>query len=158
MLTGIDWAADSPHGLPGAGAGVDDGSPAGTRNPESVGVVTPGGDGLLAAVDQVVGDPAAVQDLAQVGPAQPQRLALNAVVLWNTRYTDAAHHHEGHPVGDDDVARLSPMGDVHINMLGRYAFTTRADAGLRPLRKFTGLGAVSAEQSAAAGASRRGLR
>jgi TnpA family transposase len=64
-------------------------------------------------------------------------LVLNAVVLWNTRYTDAAVtalRAEGHPVRDDDVARLSPLGDAHINMLGRYAFTARADAGLRPLR------------------------
>jgi hypothetical protein len=62
---------------------------------------------------------------------------LNAVVLWNTCYTDAAVtalRAEGHPVHDDDVARLSPLGDAHINMLGRYAFTAHADAVLRPLR------------------------
>lgn len=64
-------------------------------------------------------------------------LVLNAVVLWNTRYTDAAVavlRAEGHPVRDEDVARLSPLGDAHINMLGRYAFTARADSALRPLR------------------------
>lgn len=64
-------------------------------------------------------------------------LVLNAVVLWNTRYTDAAVtalRAEGRPVGDGDVARLSPLGDAHINMLGRYAFPARADAALRPLR------------------------
>src|SRR4051794_40462301 len=63
-------------------------------------------------------------------------LVLNAVVLWNTRYTDAAVsalRAEGHPVRDEDVARLSPLGDAHINMLGRYAFAARADTGLRPL-------------------------
>jgi Tn3 transposase DDE domain len=63
-------------------------------------------------------------------------LVLNAVVLWNTRYTDAAVtalRAEGHPVRDDDVARLSPLGDTHINMLGRYVFAARADVGLRPL-------------------------
>jgi len=35
---------------------------------------------------------------------------------------------------DEDVARLSPLGHAHLNCLGRYAFTTRAVAGLRPLR------------------------
>jgi TnpA family transposase len=52
-------------------------------------------------------------------------LVLNAVVLWNTRYIDAAVAQlsaDGHPVRDKDVARLSPLGPVHINMLGRYTF------------------------------------
>jgi hypothetical protein len=30
---------------------------------------------------------------------------------------------EGFNVRDEDVARLSPLGHEHINMLGRYAFT-----------------------------------
>jgi hypothetical protein len=33
------------------------------------------------------------------------------------------------------MARLSPLGDAHIDMLGRYAFTTPAPDGLRPLRE-----------------------
>jgi hypothetical protein len=40
-------------------------------------------------------------------------------------------------VRDDDVARLSPLGHEHINMLGRYAFTLPeqvARGELRPLR------------------------
>ncbi|WP_026554682.1 Tn3 family transposase [Arthrobacter sp. 35W] len=64
-------------------------------------------------------------------------LVLNAVVLWNTRYTDAAVtalREAGHQVRDTDIARLSPLGDQHINMLGRYAFTTTTPTGLRPLR------------------------
>lgn len=64
-------------------------------------------------------------------------LVLNAVVLWNTRYTDAvidALRAAGNRVDDADVARLSPLGDQHINMLGRYAFTTSSPSGLRPLR------------------------
>ena len=43
----------------------------------------------------------------------------------------------GHDVRDEDVARLSPLGFDHINMLGRYAFTlpeTVARGELRPLR------------------------
>ena len=38
---------------------------------------------------------------------------------------------------DEDVARLSPLGSQHINMLGRYAFTIPdmvARGELRPLR------------------------
>jgi len=64
-------------------------------------------------------------------------LVLNAVVLWNTRYTDAAVtslRSQEHDVADQDAARLSPLADAHINMLGRYAFTTSSGTGLRPLR------------------------
>ena len=40
-------------------------------------------------------------------------------------------------VRDEDVARLSPLGFEHINMLGRYAFVLPdavARGDLRPLR------------------------
>lgn len=63
-------------------------------------------------------------------------LVLNAVVLWNTRYMDAAVatlRASGYPVLDEDVARLSPLADKHINVLGHYSFT-RPATGLRPLR------------------------
>ena len=67
-------------------------------------------------------------------------LVVNVIVLWNTIYTDAALaqlRREGHAIMDDDVARLSPFGHDHINMLGRYSFAvpdavTRGE--LRPLR------------------------
>jgi TnpA family transposase len=64
-------------------------------------------------------------------------LVLNAVVLWNTRYTDAALtalRAQGYPVADADAARLSPLVDAHLNVHGRYAFTPPAGEGLRPLR------------------------
>ncbi|WSJ62162.1 transposase [Streptomyces sp. NBC_01310] len=67
-------------------------------------------------------------------------LVLNAVVLWNTRYLDAAVARlraEGHDIKDEDVARLSPLKDRHINFLGRYLFNIKASApgqGLRPFR------------------------
>jgi len=64
-------------------------------------------------------------------------LVLNAVVLWNTRYADAAVAQlrgQGQQASDEDAARLSPLADAHINMLGRYAFTPPSAAGLRPLR------------------------
>ena len=44
---------------------------------------------------------------------------------------------EGFDVRPDDVARLSPLGFDHINMLGRYAFILPdqiARRELRPLR------------------------
>ncbi len=44
---------------------------------------------------------------------------------------------EGFYVRAEDVARLSPLGLDHINMLGRYAFIlpdTIARGELRPLR------------------------
>ena len=64
-------------------------------------------------------------------------LVLNAVVLWNTRYTDAALAQlraQGYPVLDADAARLSPLGDTHLNVHGRYTFTPPTGEGLRPLR------------------------
>ena len=53
-------------------------------------------------------------------------LVLNALILWNTRYMDAAINHlrsKGVEVKEEDVARLSPLGDSHINVQGRYPFT-----------------------------------
>lgn len=67
-------------------------------------------------------------------------LVLNAAVLWNTRYLDAAVARlraEGHDVKDKDVARRSPLKDRHINFLGRYLFNIKASGsgqGLRPFR------------------------
>ena len=67
-------------------------------------------------------------------------LVVNVVVLWNTIYMDAVLtqlRKEGYPVLDDDVARLSPFGHEHINMLGRYSFAIHdsvARGELRPLR------------------------
>ena len=63
-------------------------------------------------------------------------LALNAVVLFNTLYIDAAVKHlaaSDFPVTDDLVARLSPLQYDHINFLGRYAFTRHPAPGTRPL-------------------------
>jgi len=56
----------------------------------------------------------------------------------NARRADLAHLDATiHQVLDDDVARLSPLGHEHINMLGRYTFTLPdrvARGELRPLR------------------------
>jgi len=70
-------------------------------------------------------------------------LVVNAIILWNTIYMDAALAQlraEGFNVRDEDVARLSPLAHEHINMLGRYAFTLPepiARGELRPLRSPT---------------------
>lgn len=64
-------------------------------------------------------------------------LVLNAVVLWNSRYIDAALkalRGQGYAVADEDAARLSPLVDTHLNVHGRYTFTPPADDVLRPLR------------------------
>lgn len=65
-------------------------------------------------------------------------LVLNAVVLWTTRYIDAAVSQlraEGHEIRDEDIARLSPLKHKNLNVLGRYSFTPSTLAGgLRPLR------------------------
>ena len=52
-------------------------------------------------------------------------LVVNVLVLWNTSYMDAAisHlRHQGYELKSEDIARLSPLGYKHINMLGRYQF------------------------------------
>ncbi|AOP47929.1 Tn3 family transposase [Streptomyces lydicus] len=65
-------------------------------------------------------------------------LVLNALVLFNTRYMDAAVNQlrgDGFDVRDEDVARLSPFVRHHINMFGRYSFQLPdLPGGLRPLR------------------------
>jgi TnpA family transposase len=64
-------------------------------------------------------------------------LVLNAVVLWNTRYMDAALaalRACGWSVRDEDVARLSPLGFRHVNFLGRYTCSYQELGALRPLR------------------------
>ncbi|MGF6604885.1 TnpA family transposase [Paraburkholderia sp. GAS448] len=68
-------------------------------------------------------------------------LVINMIVLWNTIYMDAILtqlRNEGGEVKDEDVARLSPFGHDHINLLGRYSFAVPdavARGELRPLRR-----------------------
>ena len=63
------------------------------------------------------------------------------LVLWNTLYMDAALAHlrrTGAEVKPEDMARLSPLGHEHINVLGRYSFALAggiAQGELRPLRQ-----------------------
>jgi hypothetical protein len=71
-------------------------------------------------------------------------LVLHAVVLFNTRYMDAAVNRlraDGFDVRDEDVARLSPFVRQHINMHGRYSFKLPdLPGGLRPLRDKDAIG------------------
>lgn len=63
-------------------------------------------------------------------------LVVNMVTLWNTRYIDTALRQlqaSGHPVHDEGVARLSPLGHEHVNFHGHYSFPP-PPATLRPLR------------------------
>ena len=55
-------------------------------------------------------------------------LVVNAVVLWNTRYLDAALAQvraTGRLVKPEDVERLSPLLLDHVNVLGRYEFALK---------------------------------
>lgn len=67
-------------------------------------------------------------------------LVTNVITLWNTFYMDKALEHlrnQGWDIDPDDVARLSPLGFIHINMLGRYYFELAEaiqNGGFRPLR------------------------
>jgi TnpA family transposase len=66
-------------------------------------------------------------------------LILNCVVLWNTRYINAALEAlraQGYPVLEEDVARLSPFVREHLNVIGKYNFALPdlGEGGIRPLR------------------------
>lgn len=66
-------------------------------------------------------------------------LVTNIVILWNTIYTEAILdqlRRENYPLHEEEVARLSPLGHQHINLLGRYSSTlpeTVERGGLRAL-------------------------
>jgi TnpA family transposase len=68
-------------------------------------------------------------------------LVTNAVILWNTLYIEAALERlrsDGCGVRPEDVARLSPLPNHHVNVLGRYSFSLSAqvaNGGMRPLRR-----------------------
>jgi TnpA family transposase len=66
-------------------------------------------------------------------------LVLNAIVLWTTRYIDAAVTQlkaEDHEIREEDITRLSPLEHRNLNLLGRYSSTAgvAAAGALRPLR------------------------
>ncbi len=79
---------------------------------------------------------------AQLERASALSLAINAIVVWNTRYLAAAADHltrEGHPVPDSVWSHLSPLHWEHVHLVGRYSFNeVRLGDRLRPLREKPG--------------------
>lgn len=66
-------------------------------------------------------------------------LVLNTIILWNTRYLDAALiqlRSDGATVKLEDMARLSPLSNAHIHLQGRYHFAMHDAAGRGQLRPF----------------------
>lgn len=64
-------------------------------------------------------------------------LVLNVVVLWTTRYIDAAVVQlcaEGHGIRNEDLARLSPLKHRNLNALGRYGFNASVPVVVEPGR------------------------
>lgn len=64
-------------------------------------------------------------------------LVVNVIVLWNTSSMDAAVSKlqmAGTELKPEDLARLSPLGYRHINMLGRYSFALSEAIGRGELR------------------------
>jgi hypothetical protein len=62
-------------------------------------------------------------------------LVANAVVYWNTIYTQHALDDLPHDLAGDELAGLTPTLFEHVNPLGTYTFDTDRPAGqLRPLR------------------------
>ena len=67
-------------------------------------------------------------------------LVVNALILWNTRYMDAAVNQlksRGFEPKPEDLARLWPLRSRHFNVLGRYHFTVTDSvlkSEMRPLR------------------------
>jgi hypothetical protein len=52
-------------------------------------------------------------------------LVVNAITLWNTYYMDVAVDRlrlNQMAIDPKDLARLSPLGRSHLNILGRYQF------------------------------------
>ena len=79
---------------------------------------------------------------AQLNRASALSLAINAIVVWNTRYLAAAADHlaqHGHAVADTVWSHLSPLHWEHIHLVGRYSFNDPHLRGqLRPLREADG--------------------
>ncbi len=54
---------------------------------------------------------------------------------------------EDHDIKDDDIARLSPLKDRHINFMGRYLFNITASGPSQGLRHFRDPGAVEDDEA-----------
>ena len=71
-------------------------------------------------------------------------LVVNTLILWNTRYMEAALNYlksQGFEPKPEDLARLSPLRSRHFNVLGRYHFNVTDSVlkgEMRPLRSPAG--------------------
>lgn len=66
-------------------------------------------------------------------------LVLNMVVLWTTRYMNAALDYlrkTGFDVREEDLQRLSPLVSHHINFVGKYHFSLPEEVKRGELRPF----------------------
>jgi hypothetical protein len=68
-------------------------------------------------------------------------LLVAAIILWNTRYLEAAYRElrrQGRPINEDLFRHVAPLGWEHIGLTGDYVWSNahqpRAGA-LRPLRQ-----------------------
>lgn len=77
----------------------------------------------------------------QINQASCLTLFTNAVIVWNTRYIQAAVKQlqsEGYEVRNSDLSHISPCRFRHINKYGKYSFNIEEEMGrteLRPLQK-----------------------
>lgn len=74
----------------------------------------------------------------QLNRASALSLVINAIVVWNTRYLEAAAAelaHRRQPVPDRIWQHLSPILWEHVHLVGRYSFDEPViDGELRPLQ------------------------
>lgn len=64
-------------------------------------------------------------------------LIVNVIVLWNTLYMESALQHlrqQGMAIRSEDMERLSPLGHIHIHMLGRFFFDLPESVQLGAMR------------------------
>ena len=68
-------------------------------------------------------------------------LLIAAIILWNTRYLEAAYHQlrrQGRTVNEDLLRHVAPLGWEHIGLTGDYVWSDAEQprgGALRPLRQ-----------------------
>ncbi len=64
-------------------------------------------------------------------------LVVNVIVLWNTLYMESVLQYlrqQGMDIRPEDMERLSPLGHIHIQMLGRFFFDLPESVQLGAMR------------------------
>ena len=98
------------------------------------------GSGSLASLSSSSRTPSSRPTRSNANSTQAHCLHLvaNAIVYWNTIYTQRALDELGHEPASDELAGLTPTIFEHVNPLGTYDFSSDQPAGqLRPLRAAT---------------------